>query len=86
MVRSFGALTLGCSGGVLAAANVAPKMCVRIMDLIKTGKYEAARKLQLKLLPVNNAVTFIYGVPGLKVALDLLRILWWQTPPAPATG
>jgi len=68
----FGALTLGCSGGVLAAANVAPKMCVRMADLIKAGKYEPARKLQLKLLAVNNAVTFIYGVPGLKVAMDLL--------------
>ena len=68
----YGALTLGCSGGVLAAANVAPKMCVRIMKLIKDGKFEAARKLHLKLLPVNNAVTFIYGVPGLKIALDLL--------------
>ena len=68
----YGALTLGCSGGVLAAANVAPKMCVRIMKLIKDGKFEAARKLHLKLLPVNNAVTFIFGVPGLKIALDLL--------------
>ena len=68
----YGALTLGCSGGVLAAANVAPKMCVRIMKLIKDGKFESARKLHLKLLPVNNAVTFIFGVPGLKVALDLL--------------
>ena len=68
----YGALTLGCSGGVLAAANVAPKMCVRIMKLIKDGKFESARKLHLKLLPVNNAVTFIFGVPGLKIALDLL--------------
>ena len=68
----YGALTLGCSGGVLAAANVAPQMCVRIMDLIKAGKFDAACKLQLKLLPVNNAVTFIYGVPGLKIAMDLL--------------
>ena len=68
----YGALTLGCSGGVLAAANVAPEMCVRIMKLIKGGKFESARKLHLKLLPVNNAVTFIFGVPGLKMALDLL--------------
>ena len=68
----YGALTLGCSGGVLAAANVAPKMCVRIMKLIKDGKFESARKLHLKLLPVNNAVTFIFGVSGLKIALDLL--------------
>jgi 4-hydroxy-2-oxoglutarate aldolase len=66
------ALTLGCSGGIVASANVAPKMCVRMMKLIADGRYDAARKLQLKLLPVNNAVTFVYGVPGLKVAMDLL--------------
>ena len=68
----YGALTLGCSGGVLAAAGVAPEMCVAIMKQIRAGDYESARKLHLKLLPVNNAVTFTYGVPGLKAAMDLL--------------
>jgi len=68
----FGALTLGCVGGVLALANIAPQNCVRIYDLIKAGDLEAARKLQLKMIPVNKAVTAIYGIAGLKVALDLL--------------
>jgi len=68
----FGALTLGCVGGVLALANVAPKACVRILNLVKKGEIEAASKLQIKMLPVNTAVTATYGVPGLKVALDLL--------------
>ncbi|OQY06340.1 MAG: hypothetical protein B6I22_05600 [Desulfobacteraceae bacterium 4572_123] len=68
----FGALSLGCVGGVLACANVAPKECVQILEFLKTGDYRAARGLQLKLLPVNKAVTATYGVAGLKAALDLL--------------
>ena len=68
----FGALTLGAVGGVLALANVAPEACVRIQSLLRQGELETARKLQLRMLPVNTAVTATYGVPGLKAALDML--------------
>jgi len=68
----FGALTLGAVGGVLALANVAPEACVRIQQLLKQGDIEAARTLQIRMLPVNTAVTATYGVPGLKAALDML--------------
>jgi 4-hydroxy-2-oxoglutarate aldolase len=39
---------------------------------VKQGDFDAARRLQLKMLPVNTAVTATYGVPGLKAALDML--------------
>ena len=68
----FGGLTLGCAGGVLALANVAPEICVRIYEAVKAGNYEAAKQLQLKMIPVNQAVTATYGVPGLKAAMDML--------------
>ena len=68
----FGALTLGAVGGVLALANVAPEACVRIQQLLRQGDIEAARALQIRMLPVNTAVTATYGVPGLKAALDML--------------
>jgi 4-hydroxy-2-oxoglutarate aldolase len=68
----FGGLSIGCAGGVLALANVAPENCVKIFDLVKQSQFEEAKKLQLKMLPVNNAVTAIYGVPGLKAAMDML--------------
>jgi 4-hydroxy-2-oxoglutarate aldolase len=68
----FGALTLGAVGGVLALANVAPEACVRIQHLLKQGDLNAARQLQIRMLPVNTAVTATYGVPGLKAALDML--------------
>jgi 4-hydroxy-2-oxoglutarate aldolase len=68
----FGALALGCVGGVLALANVAPRQCVKIYELIKNGDFEEAKKLQLRMIPVNQAVTATYGVPGLKAAMDML--------------
>jgi 4-hydroxy-2-oxoglutarate aldolase len=68
----FSALTIGCVGGVCALANVAPEACVKIFDLVKTDDLDAARELQLKMIPVNQAVTAIYGVPGLKTAMDML--------------
>jgi 4-hydroxy-2-oxoglutarate aldolase len=67
----FSGLTLGCVGGISALANVAPEACVKIFDLVKAGDLDAARELQLKMIPVNQAVTVVYGVPGLKAALDM---------------
>jgi 4-hydroxy-2-oxoglutarate aldolase len=68
----FAGLTLGCVGGVLALANIAPEPCVKIFKQVQAGDFEAARDLQLKMLPVNQAVTAVYGVPGLKAAMDML--------------
>jgi 4-hydroxy-2-oxoglutarate aldolase len=68
----FAGLTLGCVGGVLALSNIAPEHCVKIFNLVQAGDIEAARDLQLKMLPVNQAVTAVYGVPGLKAAMDML--------------
>jgi 4-hydroxy-2-oxoglutarate aldolase len=68
----FGGLTLGCAGGVLALANVAPQNCVKIFEFIKQCDYEAAKQLQLKMIPLNQAVTATYGVPGLKATMDML--------------
>lgn len=66
------ALTLGCPGGILALANVAPRECVQIQKLLADGQVEQARDLQLKMLPVNRAVTATYGIAGLKATLDMV--------------
>jgi 4-hydroxy-2-oxoglutarate aldolase len=67
----FSGLTIGCVGGICALANVAPEACVKIFDLVKAGDLDSARELQLKMVPVNQAFTAIYGVPGLKTAMDM---------------
>jgi 4-hydroxy-2-oxoglutarate aldolase len=68
----YGALTLGCVGGVLALANVTPETCIKIHGLVQEGDFKAAQQIQLKMIPVNKAVTAIFGIAGLKTALDML--------------
>jgi len=68
----FSGITMGCVGGIVALANVAPEACVQILAFAKQGRFEEARRLQLQLLPVNNAVTATYGIGGLKAAMDML--------------
>jgi 4-hydroxy-2-oxoglutarate aldolase len=66
----YPAMVLGAVGGVCALANVAPRECCRLADLVNAGDHAAARELQLRLIAPNAAVTSRFGVPGLKQALD----------------
>ena len=68
----FSGLSLGCVGGIVAMANVAPEACVKILESVNQGDFEKAKRLQLRMLPVNNAVTLDYGICGLKAAMDML--------------
>ena len=65
-------LCLGAMGGIVAMGNVAPRESIEIQRLFDAGKLKEARDLQLKMLPVNAAVTANFGVPGLKVAMDFV--------------
>jgi 4-hydroxy-2-oxoglutarate aldolase len=62
---------VGAVGGVLAVANVAPQVCVNILNLFRKGKMEEARALQSRLTPLAKAVTTKFGIGGLKMALDM---------------
>jgi 4-hydroxy-2-oxoglutarate aldolase len=66
----YPAMVLGAVGGVCALANIAPRECCQLADLMRRGDHEAASELQLRLIAPNAAVTSRFGVPGLKQALD----------------
>jgi 4-hydroxy-2-oxoglutarate aldolase len=67
----YSALELGASGAILAVANVAPEICVRLYELFVAGKKDEARELQYKLIPLNRALAETYGIPAIKYALGL---------------
>ena len=67
----YPALALGVSAGIMALANFAGNACARVKQLFDEGKLDEARKLHLKLVPLNMAVTSRYAVPGLKCAAAL---------------
>ncbi|MFO7875549.1 MAG: dihydrodipicolinate synthase family protein [Desulfovermiculus sp.] len=66
----FPALCIGASGGILAVANVVPKLCIEIFDLYQKGLFQEAKKLQNQMTPLAKAVTVRYGISGLKAAMD----------------
>jgi 4-hydroxy-2-oxoglutarate aldolase len=68
----FAGLSLGAVGGILALANVAPRQSINIQRLHDAGRWEEAAELQRQMIPVNAAVTAVYGIAGLKAALDML--------------
>ena len=66
------ALTVGAVGGVMALAAVAPHALAEIVESFQNGDMKRARDIQLGLISANAAVTSRFGIPGLKVALDLI--------------
>lgn len=66
------ALVMGAAGGTLALANIMPEECVKLKHYFDKGNLEIAKKLQMSLLEINNAVTARWGVAGLKSAMDLI--------------
>jgi 4-hydroxy-2-oxoglutarate aldolase len=67
----FEALVMGGVGGVLSIANFAPDICCSVYDLWKAGKLEEARKVQYRLMTLNQKVSGKYGVAGVKAAMDI---------------
>lgn len=65
------ALSIGATGGVLALADVAPAECKELYNLCVSGRWEDARALQSRMLPVNQAVGGYLGIPGVKAAMDM---------------
>ncbi len=70
----FSAAALGVHGAVLALAGIVPELCVELFDHVRAGRLEAARELSRRLLPVARSIGPVYGVPGLKAALDLIGL------------
>jgi 4-hydroxy-2-oxoglutarate aldolase len=67
----YAALCLGAKGAILAAVCVVPRACVALFEAFRRGAHQEARTLQTRINPIAAAVTSTYGVPGLKVAMEL---------------
>lgn len=70
----LGALSVGAAGAVSALANLAGPQLAQLQGHFEAGEQDQARRLQLRLIEPNRAVTARYGVPGLKAALDMIGL------------
>ena len=68
----YGALEMGAVGGIVAVAHLAPGACVALYRTFREGRVAEAGRLQERIGPLHKTVVSGLGVPGVKVALDLL--------------
>lgn len=69
---AYPAWMMGARGAIIAVANILPDACATLWAHAQAGRHDEARALQQRLLPVARLVSSVYGVPGLKCALDAL--------------
>lgn len=62
----------GGSGCISVSANIAPRLCAQVQELTLEGKWQAARELQDKLIPLHQAMFIEPNPAGPKYALSLL--------------
>jgi len=76
LTGSASTLTLSCiagaTGGIVALGNIASQHCLDIFRAVKSGNIEDARKIQLAVNRLNLLTTAVYGIGGLKYAMDRL--------------
>jgi 4-hydroxy-2-oxoglutarate aldolase len=68
----YPALEVGAVGGIVAVANMAPGPSGELFQAYKAGRGSEAGRLQQQIGPLHNDIVGGIGVPGVKVALDLL--------------
>lgn len=67
----FGALCAGAGGAIVAVAALLPRLCLELLSHVRAGRYDEGLSIQHRITPLARAVTTGFGIPGLKVALDL---------------
>jgi len=67
------ALAAGCSGAILASANIIPDVWIQIYDYVKNGELQKARELQYKVQKIARIIAGS-GPVGTKAALNMMKI------------
>ena len=68
----YASLCAGVSGGILGLAGLVPAACTKVFDLVREKRFDEARELHLRLVPLARLISSGYGVPGLKAAMKLV--------------
>ncbi|MEA3305216.1 MAG: 4-hydroxy-tetrahydrodipicolinate synthase [Candidatus Omnitrophota bacterium] len=81
-------LLLGAKGVVSVAANIMPKEVAAMVEMALDGRYEEARKIHFKLLPVFKGLFIETNPIPVKTAMSLMNLIEanWRLPLCPMTG
>jgi 4-hydroxy-tetrahydrodipicolinate synthase len=67
------ALAAGCSGAILASANIIPDIWIQIYNHVKSGELQAARELQFKVQKIARIIA-ASGAVAVKEALNMMKV------------
>jgi 4-hydroxy-2-oxoglutarate aldolase len=67
-------LSMGGVGGIVSSANYLPEPSCQVYELFKRGDLEEAKRLQHALVRLNRVVSNMYGVAGVKAAMDMVGL------------
>jgi len=70
----YGALEMGARGGIMASAHLAPGASVVLERAFRAGRAAEAGRMQERVGPLHTEIVARLGVPGIKLALDLLGL------------
>jgi 4-hydroxy-2-oxoglutarate aldolase len=71
-------LIQGSCGGIVAIACALPALTVELYRTFASGKWQEAAAIQARLSPPAAGVTTLFGIPGLKAALDMMGFFGGQ--------
>ena len=71
-ITALSCMAAGAHGCISVVSNVAPRQCADLQNAALAGKYDAALKMQDRLVPLHAATFLEAGVTGAKYGLSLL--------------
>jgi len=81
-MHALGATALGATGYLSSEGNLAPRLCVSLIDCIDRGNHDAATRVHREIMDIHEATQALGGIVGAKAALRLLGAPGgWPRPP-----
>lgn len=81
-LHALGATALGATGYLSSEGNLAPRLCVALIERIDAADHDGAAQLHHQVMAVHEATQALGGIVGAKAALRLLGAPGgWPRPP-----
>jgi 4-hydroxy-tetrahydrodipicolinate synthase len=81
-LHALGATALGATGYLSSEGNLAPRLCVALIDAVERGDRDRAAHLHHQVMEIHQATQALGGIVGAKAALRLLGAPGgWPRPP-----
>jgi 4-hydroxy-tetrahydrodipicolinate synthase len=71
-MHAVGATALGAAGYLSSEGNLAPRLCVALIEGIDRGDRDAAARMHTEIMEIHEATQALGGIVGAKAALRLL--------------